>query len=469
LTKEKKQSLLLSLTEEELRDLSFEVATGGPVSPDGRPTPWWVCAREEQLPPEGNWLFWLILAGRGFGKTRAGAEWARRKALSLPRSRGALVAKDPGEARDVMIEGESGILAISPPSFRPNYQPSIKRLTWPNGSQAGIYSSEEYEELRGPQHGWAWCDELPKWRNALATWQQVRFGLRLGQHPQACITTTPRPTAAMKLIMTDPGTVITRGSTYDNLANLSPVYRSIIHEFEGTRLGRQELQGELLDDVPGALWTYGMLDRNRIAEIPDGVQPLRVSVGVDPSASEDGAEAGIVVAMKGSNGHAYVLRDATLRGRPEAWAKRAVDELEFFKGDRIIAEANNGGQMVEAVIKGYRRNTPVRLVHAARGKIPRAEPVSLLYERGLVHHVGTFAELEDQMCQYDIGNPESLRNSPDRMDALVWVLTDLMGRGVVNLGSIASAEAQRDEYVPLKERLETEVGELSSARSEFQW
>jgi phage terminase large subunit-like protein len=383
-------------------------------------------------------LFWLILAGRGFGKTRAGAEWSRGKAWSLPGSRGALVAKDPGEARDVMIEGESGIMACSSPGFRPNYQPSIKRLTWPNGSQAGVYSSEEFEELRGPQHGWAWCDELPKWRNAKQTWQQVRFGLRLGTHPQACVTTTPRPTETLKSIMADPGTTITRGSTYDNLANLSPVYRSIIHEFEGTRLGRQELKGELLEDVPGALWTYQMLDRDRLPEVPAGVEAVRLAVGVDPSASEDGAEAGIVVGMKGSDGHGYILADKTLRGRPEAWAKAAVDALEFFKGDRIIAEQNNGGQMVEAVIKGYRRNTPVRLVTASRGKIPRAEPISLYYERGLVHHVGTFPELEDQMCQYDITNPESLRKSPDRMDALVWLLTDLMGRGTVTLASMGA-------------------------------
>lgn len=416
------------------------------------------------------------MAGRGFGKTRAGAEWTRGKAWALKGSRGALVAKDPGEARDVMIEGESGILAVSPPAFRPNYEPSKKRLTWPNGSQAAVYSSEEFEELRGPQHGWAWCDELPKWRNATQTWQQVRFGLRLGQHPQACVTTTPRPTAAMKILMKDPGTIITRGSTYDNMSNLSPIYQSIIREFEGTRLGRQELSGELLDDVPGALWTYGMIDRYRLAEVPPGVAAVRVAVGVDPSASEDGAEAGIVVGMKGSDGHGYIMRDATLRGRPEAWAKQAVDALEYFKGDRIIAEANNGGQMVEAVIKGYRRNTPVRLVHAARGKIPRAEPISLLYERGLVHHVGTFPELEDQMCQYDVGNPDSVRNSPDRMDALVWLMSDLMGRGTVSLGQGGDAAMPGEGYQPLSDRAAdgfgesvADMGELSSAHAEFQW
>jgi len=378
----------------------------------------------------------LILAGRGWGKTRSGSEWVRQKVVELPASRGAFVAKDPGEARDVMIEGESGILAMSSPHDRPEYKSSLKQLIWPNGTIATIYSSEDYEELRGPQHHWAWADEPAKWRNVSDTWKQLRFGLRLGANPQVCLTTTPRPIQIIRDLLKEPRCVVTRGTTYENLANLSPMYRSIISEYEGTRLGRQELNAEVLDDVPGALWTYGLLDKYRLTALPPGVDLARVVCAIDPSATEDGAEAGIIIAGKGTDGRGYLLQDATMRGRPEAWAKRAVEALRSWNGDRIVAEVNNGGAMVEAVIKAYDRSVPYKELHASRGKITRAEPISTLYERGLISHVGSFPELEDQQCTYD---PETAKVSPDRMDAAVWAFTELFGKSIVTAEQLSAA------------------------------
>lgn len=393
-------------------------------------------ARDDQLPPEQLWLdklIWLILAGRGWGKTRTGAEWVRAIVDELPGSRGAFVAKDPGEARAVMVEGISGILAVSPDYNKPLYNPALKKLSWPNGAQAGIFSSEDFEELRGPQHHWVWADELPKWRNAEKTWEQIEFGLRLGARPRACVTSTPRPIKVLKQILSDPLTQITRGRTYDNLSNLSPLYRSIVKRYEGTRLGRQELEAEILDDVPGALWTYDIIDKQRLAEIPAGVELIRASVAIDPSATEEGNEAGIVAAARGSDGRGYVLLDRTLQGRPEAWAKCAVETYHAVKADKIVGEANNGGQMVEATLKAYDRTVPVRLVHASRGKITRAEPIALMYEKGLISHVGSFPELEDELCTYQELDVTVKKMSPNRLDALVWVLTDLFERGTANV------------------------------------
>ena len=393
-------------------------------------------ARDDQLPPEALWrnkLIWLILAGRGWGKTRTGAEWVRSIVDELPGSRGAFVAKDPGEARGVMIEGVSGIHAVSPADNRPVYNPSLKRLTWPNGTQAAVFSSEDYDELRGPQHHWVWCDELPKWRNAEKTWEQVLFGLRLGARPRACITSTPRPIKTLKQIIRDQLTVITRGKTSDNMRNLSPLYQSIVDKYKGTRLGRQELDAEILDDVPGALWTYAMIDAQRLGEVPKDVELTRVNVSIDPSVTENGTEAGITVQGKGSDSRGYLLADLTVRGRPEVWAKKAVDAYEAFNADRIIGEQNNGGQMVESTIRAFSRSAPVRLVHASRGKITRAEPIALLYERGLISHVGSFPELEDEMCTYQEMDITNKRASPNRMDAAVWGFTDLFERGTADM------------------------------------
>lgn len=428
--------LLDGFSDSQLEQLHFDTVGGGPEGADGGPTPWWTCARPNQLPPEALWedkLVWLILAGRGWGKTRTGAEWVRSIVAELPGSRGAFIAKDPGEARDVMIEGVSGILACSSQLDRPDYNPSLKRLVWPNGSQAGVFSSEDYEELRGPQHHWVWCDELPKWRNAEETWEQVMFGLRLGARPRACITSTPRPIKVLKQIIRDALTVVTKGTTYDNLANLSPLYRSLVSKYEGTRLGRQELEAAILDDIAGALWTYKMIDAQRLNTLPAGVDLARVVVGVDPSASEDGNEAGIIVAGRGTDDRGYVLADFTVQGRPEVWAERAVCGWRTFSADRIVAEGNNGGAMIESTINAYDRSVPVKIVHASRGKITRAEPVALLYERGLISHVGSFPELEDEMCTYQEVDIKGKRPSPNRMDAVVWALTELFSVGTADM------------------------------------
>ena len=439
MTGEQRANLRARCTDVELELLVFDTIEGGPPTTSLSCTPWWTVARPDQLPPEELYvdkLIWLILAGRGWGKTRTGAEWVRDIVRELPGSRGAFVAKDPFEARHVMIEGVSGIIPCSSRFDRPTYNPSLKRLTWPNGTQAEVFSSEEPEELRGPQHHWVWCDELPKWRNAKKTWEQIQFGMRLGERPRACITSTPRPIETLKEIINDPLTVMTRGRTYDNLANLSPVYQSIVRKFEGTRLGRQELEAQILDDVPGALWTYAMIDKHRLGELPPGVELLRVVVAIDPSVSEDGNEAGIICAGRGSDNRGYVLADRTLQGRPEAWAKLAVQTWRDFKGDRIVAEANNGGQMIESTIGAYDMTVPVKLVHASRGKITRAEPVALLYERGLISHVGSFPELEDECCTYQELDVKGKKQSPNRMDALVWALTELFEVGPVNLDAV---------------------------------
>jgi phage terminase large subunit-like protein len=441
--------LLESLSDEEACALHYE---------------WEAWARSAQLPPSGNWSFWVVLAGRGFGKTRTGAEWVRGKVESEQAGRLAFVAKDPGEARDVMIEGESGILEISPPWFRPKYEPSKKRLTWPNGAIATIYSSEDPEELRGPQHDAAWVDELFKYRNQEDLWDQLGYGLRLGDNPQVCITSTPRPTKTMMLILKDPMTIVTGGSTYENLQNLSPIYKSIIRRHEGTRLGRQELNAEILDDIPGALWTYGMIDKLRLSAVP--CELSRVVVSIDPAvtSNEDSAETGIIVAGKGVDGHGYVLTDATISETPEKWARRAIERLEFYSGDRIIAEVNNGGDLVESVLRSVDRSVPYRAVHASRGKRTRAEPISALYEQGLIHHVGSFPELEDQMCTYD---PLNSKESPDRMDSLVWAFTDLFNRGAVDL-----SESEFGETMLTSAELKTETArddEVSMLDSSRGW
>lgn len=372
--------------------------------------------------------------------------WAEER----PGTHVALVGKDPGEVRDVMIEGRGGgsaIMEVCPPCFMPRYEPSKKLLTWPNGSKASAYSSEEYEELRGPQHHKAWVDEPAKFRYLEQVLSNLDFGLRLGDSPQAVFTTTPRPIPAFKELLREPGSVVTGGSTDDNLENLSPKFRKIIDKYRGTRLGRQEIDAELLDDTPGALWTLAIIDATRVQAVPEGVQLVRVVVAVDPQATsasreelkrrqteeEDERATGIVVCARGSDGRGYVLADRTVSGRPEAWARRAVQSCRDFKADRIVGEANNGGEMVEAVIKAQDRHAPVKLVHASRGKVPRAEPVSLHYENGTFSHVGAFPELEDEMTTYVPGEP-----SPNRMDALVWAFTELFEREFASLSQVFS-------------------------------
>jgi phage terminase large subunit-like protein len=331
-----------------------------------------------------------------------------------------------------MVEGPAGILAIHPKDFRPNYEPSKRRLTWPNGATATLYNAVEPDQLRGPQHDAAWGDEVAKWRYMQETWDQLQFGLRLGKHPRQIVTTTPRPLPLIRKLMNDPDTVVTRGRTYDNAANLAaPFLRQIEDRYGGTRLGRQELEGEVLEDIPGALWQRSNIDRNRRPEAPGDLQ--RIIVAIDPATSSDEGsdETGIVcVGMaRDADGYnrGYVLADRSLRGSPDEWAKAAVALYREFEADRIVAEKNQGGEMVEAVIRAVDRNVPISLVHASRGKLIRAEPVSALYEQNRIHHIGRFDELEDQMCIFS-ADYDRANGSPDRMDALVWGLSFLFDK-----------------------------------------
>jgi phage terminase large subunit-like protein len=401
---------------------------------DALESDWASIARPEQMPPPGDWLIWLILAGRGWGKSFTGAQWARGIAEAGKVKHIALVGATAADVRDVMVEGPSGILSICPNSNRPLYEPSKRRVVWPNGVIATMFSSEEPERLRGPQHGASWCDELAAWRNLSETWDQLQFGLRIGKRPRVVITTTPKPQKLLKALTKraaeSSDVVITKGSTFDNAANLAESFLADIHrQFGGTRLGRQELDAEILDDTPGALWSRDLLDQTR----RDPVNPMtmrRVVVAIDPavSTSEGADETGIVVVGLGHDDHFYVLADLSGKYAPIEWARRAVGALKDNLGDRIIAESNQGGSMVEATIRQVDKNAPVRLVHASKGKVARAEPVSALWEQHRAHLCGTFPELEDQLCSYAAGGP-----SPDRLDAMVWGITALMSGGMAVL------------------------------------
>lgn len=394
---------------------------------------WEFWARPEQLPPAGDWFCWLVMAGRGFGKSRTGAEWVRmitegRTPLSAPGeapARIALVADTFADARDVMVEGESGLLAISPVDRRPVFESSRRRLVWPNGVQAFLYAAVDPDQLRGPQHHAAWADEIAKWQNGERAWSNLLLGLRLGRRPRVVATTTPRPLAWLKALIAEPGTVVTRGSTRRNLAHLPPSFIAEVERlFAGTRLGRQELEGDLIEAVEGALWTPEMIEAAR--EPSEGLPPMeRIVVALDPPASHgpDADACGILAVGRDSKGHLHVLEDASAQGlRPAGWAMRAVALYERHAADRVVAEVNNGGDMVESVLRQVAPNIGLRSVRASRGKIARAEPVAALYERGLVHHAGIFTELEAEMCRYTGAIGE---DSPDRLDALVWAITDL--------------------------------------------
>lgn len=397
---------------------------------------WRFWARPEQLAPgsEGaanpraDWAFWMVCAGRFFGKTRLGAEWTNEKARDNPGCKINLVAPTAGDARKVMlsdglegIEGASGILAVSPPDFRPHFESSKNLLTWPNGSVAEIFSAEEPNRIRGPQCHFAWVDEIAAWAKEHGAWQQLLFGMRLGQRPQACITTTPRPIPIVRSLLANPATVVTRGRSRDNAANVAPtVFDEILIQFEGTRLGRQELDGEILDDTPGALWQAAMLDALRVKSAPD---LIRIVVAIDPAVSSGAGsdETGIVVAgigpcaCKGEAAlHGFVLDDLSGRHTPDAWARAAVSAYRARGASRIVAEVNNGGALVEVNLRTVDPNAAYRAVHASTGKHTRAEPVAALYEQGRIHHVGMHAALEDQMTTWD---PMTSRGSPDRVDA----------------------------------------------------
>ena len=385
---------------------------------------WRRWARPDQLTPPGDWRTWLVLAGRGWGKTRTGAEFVRAEVESGRAKRVALVAPTAADARDVIAEGESGILAVSPPWSEPLYEPSKRRLTWPNGAIATLYSADEPRRLRGPQHDLAWADELAAWERPEA-WDQLMFGLRLGADPRVIVTTTPRPISVVRELLKADTTHLTRGATFDNRANLAPAFfEQIIRKYEGTRLGRQELYAEVLDDVPGALWTRAMLENARGHQLGD---LQRVVVAIDPAVTsgDHADETGIIVAAKAADGLYDVLADRSCRMSPDGWATRAITALDEFKADRIVAEVNNGGDLVEATIRTVRRNAPYRKVHASRGKRVRAEPIAALYEQSRVRHHGNLEHLEAQMLTF---LPEGSDASPDRVDALVWALTELSSR-----------------------------------------
>ena len=384
---------------------------------------WPAVARPNQLRPPGDWWqIWLLLAGRGFGKTRTLAEWVCDQAASGQASRIALVAATAADARDVLVEGESGILAVAPPWCRPIYEPSKRRLTWPNGVIATTFSAEEPDRLRGPQHDGAVCDELASWSHP-ETWDMLQFGLRLGRKPRCLIATTPRPTKLLRELLAREGhdVVVTRGSSYDNKANLAPAFfAQIVKKYEGTRLGRQELNAELLEDTPGALWSQGLIDGTRISAAPE---LTRIVVAIDPAATsgEDADETGVVVVGQDKDGQGYVLADCSGRYTPIEWARIAISAYRIHHADRIVAERNNGGDMVEATLRMVDQNVPVTTVWASRGKVTRAEPVSALYEQGRMHHVGTFPQLEDQMTNFTSDfDRQAAGYSPDRLDALVW-------------------------------------------------
>jgi phage terminase large subunit-like protein len=384
------------------------------------PSTWRTIARPNQIAPAGDWLVWLLLAGRGFGKTRTITEWANEQAYYQPGSRGAIVAATAADARDVVVEGDSGIKSVN---RLIQYEPSKRRLTWPNGSIATLFSADEPERLRGPQFHWAVCDELAAWRYPEA-WDLLMLGLRLGIKPRCAVATTPKPTRLLKQIVADALTVMTRGSTYDNKPNLAPsFFQQIVSKYEGTRLGRQEINAEILDDMPGALWQRDRLDALRVTSVP----PLtRICVALDPAATSNSNsdEAGVIVAGVDDNGTGYVLDDCSLRGTPHEWATAAVAAYHRHFASVMVAESNQGGEMVSLTISTIPNAPDVKLIHASLGKVARAEPVAAKYEQGLVHHVGFFPQLEDEMCSYVAG-----AKSPNRLDALVYAMSELMQSG----------------------------------------
>jgi phage terminase large subunit-like protein len=398
---------------------------------------WWKkFAHHHQVPPllaQGGepWTTWLLLGGRGAGKTHAGAAWVRGMALGeapfadAPVGRIALVGETEADAREVMVEGVSGLLAAHGPGEKPAWYPSRRRLEWKNGAVAHIFSAEDPESLRGPQFGAAWCDEIAKWRYAEASFDMLQFGLRLGERPRQVITTTPRPIPLLKRLMADPATALTHAATCANARFLSAAFlETIVARYAGTRLGRQEIDGELIEDRADALWSRAMIENARVGAAP----PLkRIVVAVDPpaSAGEKAASCGIVAAGRGEDDRIYVVADETVAGMsPAGWASKALALWHRLAADALVVEVNQGGDMVRTVIAEQDASVPVVAVHARRGKWLRAEPVAALYEQGRVKHVGAFPALEDEMCDFGL-NGLSAGRSPDRLDALVWAVTAL--------------------------------------------
>lgn len=410
---------------------------------------WRFWARQSQLPPDDDWSVWLLMTGRGFGKTRAGAQWVIEQATK-PGTQIAMICRVPADGRDVMVNGDSGVLACSPPDFRPTYIPSQRLLKWSNGSEARIYSSETPDDLRGPNFHCAWIDELAKYNQAQDVWDTLVMAVRLPPNPRIVVTTTPRPIPILKRLLTDPTTHVTQGSIYENRTNLSEkFFERLIKRYEGTYLGQQELEGLLISERAGALWSRPLLEQARVKTMPDGF--TRVVVAIDPPATsgEDSAEAGIIVVGSGEDGCAYVIADASLHGSPDEWGRQAIRLYDRFHADQVVGEVNNGGEMVGFTVKecakslhrdGERESSvvPYVPVRASRGKFTRAEPIAALYSQGRVRHVGMFSELEDQMTSWVVGE-----TSPDRLDALVWGLTALVLYGSTEIEMWGGAEPSK--------------------------
>jgi len=381
---------------------------------------WTLNARPAQLIPEGDWTVWLVKTGRGWGKTRTGAETVRIWKNQYPII--TFIGATAGDARDIMVEGESGILKCSPSWDMPKYEPSKRKISWKNGAYALIFTADEPDRLRGFQSHAGWCDELAAWRYGQDTWDMFMMGLRLGTHPRVIATTTPRPTKMIKDLVKDPNTFVTSGSTYENTGNLAPAFlNTILTKYEGTRLGRQELNAEILSEIEGALWTLRMIDRDRVKTHPDLV---KLAVAIDPSvtSNKDSDECGIIMGGMAADGQIYIKEDLSDIMTPLVWAGKAVDTYHRVKADRILAETNNGGDLVETVIHQIDHNAAYESVWASRGKVTRAEPVQALYEQRRVHHVGSLPKLEDEMTTW---TPKDGK-SPNRIDALVWLVTWLM-------------------------------------------
>jgi phage terminase large subunit-like protein len=414
LSEPEKDAFFDSLSPEELHNFKFDF--------------FGIHARQEQLYPEGSdWMYWILSSGRGFGKTRVGSETTHKWAKEVPGCHIALVGQAVSDVRDVMVElGDSSILKTASPNFYPDYQPSKRRLVWPNGSVASLYSGDKPDQLRGPQHHFAWIDELCKLLFAKECWANLSFGLRLGD-PKAIITTTPRPMKLFKDLLNNPRSVVRYGSTFDNAANLSPEFIETIREaYEGTRLGDQELYGKYLDDVPGALWTKTVIaeTRKQFTNLPDMV---KIAVAIDPAAgvSEDSAETGIILGGKGTDGHFYVWADLSGRWMPQEWAHKAIKAYFSADADAIVIEINHGGEMCKQTLRSVNDEVRIVSVSASRGKLTRAEPVAALWEQGRGHIVGYMDDLEDQLCNYapDLVSDDTLK---DRMDAMVWLAHELM-------------------------------------------
>ena len=408
---------------------------------------WSFWGRPDQFAPDGEWATWLILAGRGWGKTRTGAEWVKSQ-VEAGKKRIALIAETQKDLEQVMVEGDSGILSLFPEDERPEYTKKPVVLKFQTGAVALGYNGTEPDQLRGPQFDAAWCDELAKWRYARETWDMLQFGLRLGDDPRQCVTTTPRPLPLIKELLADPDTVVTRGKTSDNQMNLAARFLSrMMSKYEGTRLGRQELNAEVLDDIPGAIWLREWIDASRRMNAPELTRKV---VAVDPAitsdeTSDEPGTHGIASAALGADGRGYVLGDHSMQGTPKEWATEVVRVFDQEEADQVVVEINQGGDMVESTLRSVRPSLPIRKVRASRGKHVRAEPVASLYEQGRVSHVGNFSDLEDQMCLFTNEGYQG-EGSPDRTDALVWALTDLFKGIIHHKEPDKASEPKRRDY-----------------------